>query len=138
MPPLPVPPLPFVDVVVVFVDVVAVVEIVLVVVGVVVVGGAVVVVVVVGVVVVGVVVVGTVVDEEDVVVVLLLPLSEAMTTTAMIRPMTAATSTAIAHLTPRLMPPVGGCPRGGGGGSCPMCRVGSSCTGRECTDPAGR
>jgi hypothetical protein len=57
---------------------------------------------VVGVVVVGAVVVGAVV------VVVPLPLSDAITTTATIRPITAATSTAMAHLTPRLMPPVGG------------------------------
>ena len=82
VPPLPVPPLPLVDVVVV-----VVVDVVVVVVA---------------------VVVGVVVDDEEVLVVSLSPLSEAMTTTATIRPMTAATSTAIAHLTPRLMPPVGG------------------------------
>ncbi len=129
------PPLPFVDVVVVVVDVVAVVVAwcVVVVVGVVVVG-----VVVVGVVVVG-VVVGTEVDDDVVLVVLPLPLSEAITTTATIRPITAATSTAMAHLTPRLMPPVGGW-RPGGAEAAPVPCIGWGLRAwrRECTDPAGR
>jgi hypothetical protein len=66
------------------------------------------------------------------------PLSEAMTTSATISPITTATSSAIAHLTPRLMPPVGGWPGGGGGSGWPMWRVGSSCIARECTSRAGR
>jgi hypothetical protein len=48
------------------------------------------------------------------------PLSEAITTTATISPITAATRSARAHLTPRLMPPPGGCPAGGGWSGWPM------------------
>jgi hypothetical protein len=66
------------------------------------------------------------------------PLSEAMTTSATISPITTATSSAIAHLTPRLMPPVGGSPAGGGGSGWPIWRVGSSCTAPESTSHAGR
>jgi len=130
---LPVPPFPVVEVVLVVV--VAVVEVV----AVVLVGGGVVVLVLV--VVVGtvgsVVDVGAVVVGGVVVVVFPPPLSAAITTTATISPMTAATSRASAHLTPRLMPPVGGRP--GDGSGCPIRRVGSSCIGREeCTGRTGR
>jgi hypothetical protein len=136
VPPLPVPPFPFVEVVlVVVVAVVEVVVVVLVLVG----GGVVVLVLVVVVGAVGVVVVvGAVVVGGVVVVVPPPPLSAAITTTATISPMTAATSRASAHLTPRLMPPVGGRP-GGGWSGWPMRRVGSSCIARdECTDRSGR
>jgi hypothetical protein len=54
-----------------------------------------------------------VVGVTDVVVVSLSPLSAAITASAATRPMTTATSNAIAHLTPRLMPPGGGWPGGG-------------------------
>ena len=103
------------------------------------VGGGVVVlvlVVVVGVVVgVVVVVVGAVVGVIVAVVVSPLPESDAMTTTATIRPITAAASSASVHLTPRLMPPSGGCPGGGGGSGWPMWRVGSSCIARRVYGP---
>ena len=55
------------------------------------------------------------------------PLSAAITASATTKPSTAATSKAIAHLAPRLMPPGGGGPEDGSGW--PMWRVGSSCTG---------
>jgi hypothetical protein len=105
VPPLP-SPFPWVGVLVV---VVVVVVSVAVVVGVVV-GGAVVELVVV-VVLVGagggvVVVVGAV--TEGVVALPSSPVSDAITTTATINPITAATRTASAHLTPRLIPPPGG------------------------------
>jgi hypothetical protein len=57
------------------------------------------------------------------------PLSEAITTTATTRPMTTATRTAMAHLAPRLMPPVGGGCEPGGGSGWLIWRVGSSCIG---------
>ncbi|MEK6271342.1 MAG: hypothetical protein AABM42_01670 [Actinomycetota bacterium] len=49
------------------------------------------------------------------VVVSLSPLSAAITASATTRPITTATSSAIAHLTPRLMPPGGDWPGGGPG-----------------------
>ena len=55
------------------------------------------------------------------------PPSAAITASASTNPRTAATSKAIAHLAPRLMPPGGGGPEDGSGW--PMWRVGSSCTG---------
>jgi hypothetical protein len=48
------------------------------------------------------------------------PESDAITTTATMRPMTAATRSARAHFTPRLMPPPGGWPDGGCCSGCPM------------------
>ena len=64
----------------------------------------------------GAVVVDTVVTVVGVVVVVPPPpLSEAITASATTRPITAATNRAIAHFTPRLMPPVGGDPPAGGG-----------------------
>jgi hypothetical protein len=55
--------------------------------------------------------------------------SEATTASATPRPITTATSAAIAHFVLRLMPPVADPPSGGGAGSglWPMWRVGSSC-----------
>ncbi len=64
----------------------------------------------------GAVVVDTVVTVVGVVVVVPSPpSSEAITASATTRPITAATNRAIAHFTPRLMPPVGGDPPAGGG-----------------------
>ena len=130
-PPPPPPPVVWVGVVVevgvvtvgVVVDV-GVVEVVVVVVGVVEVVGVVVDVVEVA------VVVGVVVDVVEVVEVVELvdvepPLSEAMTASATPRPMTTATSSAIAAFIPVLMPPS---PGGSSSGSL-MTRVGSSCMG---------
>jgi hypothetical protein len=124
-----------VDVEVVLVEVV-VVETVLVVV--LVAGGAVEVVVVVGA---GVVVVVDGIEVVLLVVLLVvpsLPGSEAITTTATISPRTTATKTASAHLTPRLIPPPGGCPGPGGGSGGPIRRVGSSCIAGECRQRSGR
>jgi hypothetical protein len=71
--------------------------------------------------------VDAVVVDEDVLVVP--PLSAATTASATPRPITTATSTAIAHFTPRLIPSGGGSEPGGEPASCgwPMCWVGSSC-----------
>ncbi len=110
------PPLPPV-VVVVVVEVVVLVAVEVVVVGVLVV-------------VVGVVVVVGMVELVAVVVLVSPPLSEdATTASATPRPITTATSVAIAHLTPRLMPGGGGGSPGGGPAPSgwPIWRVGSSC-----------
>ena len=68
-------------------------------------------------VVVGVVVVGVIVELVAVVVVVPFPESEATTASATPRPITTATRSAIAHFTPRLIPPCGGSSPGGCAGS---------------------